>query len=113
MVPAGRRQTTRESELGGGLIPASATAPAFTIDGLTDLSFPQDRGWALRAGANYQLSRRWSIEPSFIHWDVGASPVRYMTATFTVNGITAQQQLGALEPDNVTDEVSVSVGFHF
>jgi opacity protein-like surface antigen len=95
------------------MIPATSTAPAFTIDGFTDLSFPQHRGWALRAGAKYQLSPRWSVEPSFIHWDVGASPVRELTATFTVNGIPARQQLGALEPDNVTNEVSVGLGFHF
>lgn len=107
------RQTTRESKLGSGVIPATSTAPAFTIDSFTDLSFPQHRGWALRAGATYQVSRRWSLEPSFTHWDVGASPVREMTATFTVNGVTARQQLGALEPDNVTNEASVSLGFHF
>lgn len=106
-------QTTRESKFGSGDIPATPTAPAFTLNGLTDLSFPQDSGWALRARAKYQVSRRWSVEPSFIHWDVGASPVREMTATFTVNGISAQQQLGAFEPDNSTDEVNVSVGFHF
>jgi len=106
-------QTTRESKLGGGDIPATPDAPAFTINGFTDLSFPQHDGWALRAGGKYQVSRRWSVEPSFIHWNVGASPVREMTATFTVNGITARQQLGAYEPDNFTNEVTVSVGVHF
>jgi hypothetical protein len=106
-------QTTRQSKVGGGNIPATSTAPAFTIDGFTDFAFPQDRGWALRAGARYQLSRRWTIAPSFTHWDVDTSPVRYTTATFTVDGVTAQQQLGAVEPDNVTNELAVNLGFHF
>jgi hypothetical protein len=106
-------QTTRESKFGSGDIPATPDAPAFTLNGLTDLSFPQDHGWALRARGNYQVSRRWSVEPAFIHWNVHASPVRETTATFTVNGVTAQEPLGAFEPDNVTNEVSVSVGYHF
>lgn len=106
-------QTTRQSKVGSGRIPATSDAPAFTIDGFTDLSFPQHRGWALRADATYQVSRRWSVQPSFIHWNVGASPVRSTTATFTVNDVRAQQQLGFLEPDNNTNEVFVSLGFHF
>ena len=32
-------QTTRDSELGGGDVPATPTAPAFTIDGFSDISF--------------------------------------------------------------------------
>jgi hypothetical protein len=30
-----------------------------------------------------------------------------------VNGITAQQQLGAYEPVNSTNEFAVKLGFHF
>jgi hypothetical protein len=107
------RQTTRQSMLGGGDVPATPTAPAFTINGFTDLSFPQDQGWALRAHAKYQLSPRWSVEPSFIHWNVSASAVRSTTVTFTINGITAEQPLGAYEPLNITNEWSVNLGFHF
>jgi hypothetical protein len=106
-------QTTRQSKLGGGEVPATSTAPAFTIDRFTDLSLPQHRGWALRGGAKYQVTPRWSIEPSYIYWHVSDSEVRYTTVTFTVNGVSAEQQLGAYEPVNVTHEWSVNVGFHF
>ncbi len=37
----------------------------------------------------------------------------FTTATFTVNGITTDQDLGAVEPVNSTNEWSVNVGFHF
>ncbi len=106
-------QTTRDSALGGGDVPATATAPAFTIDGLTDVSFAQHAGWALRASATYQVTRRWSAEPFYIRWHVSASPVSYETATFTVNNVTAEEQLGAYEPLNVTREYGVKLGFHF
>jgi len=106
-------QKTRDSALGGGDVPATPIAPAFTIDGFTDFSFKQDRGWGLRASAKYQMARRWSVEPGYIHWNVSASNVDYSTATFTVNGITARQQLGAYEPDNATNEYFVNLGFHF
>ena len=56
-------QKTRDSELGGGDVPATPTAPAFTIDGFTDISFAQHGGWALRASAKYQVTRHWSVEP--------------------------------------------------
>jgi hypothetical protein len=106
-------QKTRDSELGGGSVPATTTAPAFTIDGFSDISFAQHSGWALRASARYQATRRWSVEPYYVHWSVGASGVSYETATFTVNGVTAQEQLGAYEPWNVTHEFGVKLGFHF
>jgi len=106
-------QTTRESQLGSGDIDATPIAPAFTIDRFTDLSFPQHRGWALRAGAKYQFTRRWSVAPRFTHWGVSASEVRFTTVAFTVNGITATQDLGAIEPVNSTTEWSVNLGFHF
>jgi len=106
-------QKTRDSALGGGGIPATPTAPAFTLNGFTDVSFSQHAGWALRGSAKYQLTRHWSAEPYFVYWRVNASPVNYETATFTVNGITAHQQVGAYEPLNMTREFGVKLGFHF
>ena len=67
----------------------------------------------MRASATYPLSRHLSLEPYFVHWTVSASPVNYETATFTVNNITAQEQLGAYEPDNNTNEFGVRFGFRF
>lgn len=106
-------QNTRNTKLGGGRVPATATAPAFSIDGFSDVSFDQHSGWALRAGAKYQLTSTWSVEPHYIHWSIGDSPANYETATFTVNGVTARQQLGFYEPRNVTGEFAVKVGVHF
>jgi hypothetical protein len=106
-------QVTRDSQLGGGDVPATASAPAFTIQGFSDISFDQHSGWALRGHAKYQMTRQWSVEPEFIHWNVGDSPVNHETATFTVNGITARQQLGAYEPLNRTDEFVVKLGYRF
>jgi hypothetical protein len=34
-------QKTRDSALGGGFIPATPSAPAFTINGFSDISFSQ------------------------------------------------------------------------
>jgi hypothetical protein len=106
-------QDTRNSKLGGGDVPATPTAPAFTIDGITDISFAQHGGWALRASAKYQATRAWSVEPYYVHWSVDASPVSHQTATFTVNHVTAHQQLGAYEPNNTTNEFGVKLGLHF
>jgi hypothetical protein len=106
-------QRTHDSQLGGGDVPATPIAPAFTIEGLSDISFDQHSGWALRAGATYQMTRHWSVEPEYIHWNVSASPVNYETATFTVNSITVGQQLGAYEPLNRTNEFIGKLGFHF
>lgn len=106
-------QTTRNSKLGGGEVPATPSAPSFTIDGLSDASFDQHSGWGLRARAKYQVTRRWSLEPEYTHWNIGASPVSEETATFTVNRITARQQLGAYEPLNTTNEFVVKLGFRF
>lgn len=106
-------QKTRDSALGGGDVPATPTTPAFTIDGFTDIAFSQSRGWALRASAKYPVSRHVSLEPYYVRWSVSASPVNYEIATFTVNDVTAQEQLGAYEPDNVTNEFGVKLGFHF
>ena len=106
-------QKTRGSQLGGGNIPATTTAPAFTIEGFSDVSFSQSGGWAFRAGAKYQLTRRWSVEPFYIHWDVSASPANDQTATFTVNRVTAHEQIGFFEPFNTTNEFGVKLWFHF
>ena len=48
-----------------------------------------------------------------MRWNVSSSPVNYETATFTVNNVTAQEQLGAYEPVNVTSEFGVRLGVHF
>jgi len=106
-------QTTRNGKWGGGDLPATATMPPFTIKGITDIDFEQHNGWALRTSAKYYLMPRWSVEPYFVHWSVDASPVNYQTASFTVNNVTAQQQLGAFEPFNTTSEFGVKLGFHF
>jgi hypothetical protein len=106
-------QNTHDSKRGGGDVPATPVAPAFSVDGFSDISFDQHSGWALRAGAKYEITSRWSVAPEYIHWNVGASTVNYETATFTVNGITARQQLGFYEPLNTTDEFVVKLGFRF
>lgn len=106
-------QNTHGSLLGGGDVPATPLAPAFTIEGFSDISFDQHSGWAVRASAKYHFSRRWSVEPEYIHWNVSDSPVSYETATFTVNGITVDEQLGAYEPLNTTNEFVVRLGVRF
>jgi hypothetical protein len=106
-------QKTRGSELGGGDVPATTTAPAFTIDGFSDVSFSQPRGWALRASAKYQVTRHWSLEPYYVHWNVSASPVNDQTVTFTVNHVTARERIGFYEPFNTTEEFGFKWGFHF
>jgi hypothetical protein len=106
-------QQTHDSELGGGLVPATTTTPAFTIGGFTDISFAQHGGWALRASTKYQVTTHWSVEPYYIRWSVNTSPVNYETVTFTVNNVTAKEQMGAYEPWNVTNEFGVKLGLHF
>ncbi len=106
-------QKTRGSALGGGDVPATATAPAFTIDAFSDASFSQSTGWALRASAKYQVTRRWSLEPFYVRWSVSASPANDQTVTFTVNRVTARERIGFYEPFNTTDEIGVKWGFHF
>jgi hypothetical protein len=106
-------QKTRQSAFAGADIPATASAPAFTIDRFTDVSFAQHRGWALRASAKYRVVRLLFVEPYYIHWTVGDSPVNQVTATFTVNRVTARQPLGFYEPRNATNEWGVKLGFHF
>jgi hypothetical protein len=106
-------QKTRGSALGGGDVPATAIAPPFAIDGFTDVSFSQAGGWALRASAKYQVTRHWSLEPYYVHWNVSASPPNDQTVTFTVNQVTARERIGFYEPLNTTNEFGVKWGFHF
>jgi hypothetical protein len=106
-------QKTRDSAFGGGDVPATPTAPAFTIDGFSDVAFSQHEGWALRAGARYQLAARWFLEPQYVHWKVAGSTPNDETATFTVHNITAQEHLGFYEPLNHTNEFEVQLGFAF
>jgi hypothetical protein len=106
-------QKTRDSELGGGYVPATTTAPIFIINGFTDIAFDQHRGWALRASAKYQVTAHWSVEPYYIRWSVSASPVHDETVAFTVNNVTAHELLSAYEPSNFTNEFGVKLGLHF
>jgi len=106
-------QHTHDSQLGGGDAPATATAPAFTIDSFTDIAFSQTRGWALRAGTAFPITARWSLQPYYVRWDVQSSPVESETVTFTVNHVTAREQLGFYEPHNITNEIGVRLGLHF
>jgi hypothetical protein len=106
-------QTTRNSALGSGDIPATPGAPAFTINGFEDISFDQHSGRAWRASAKYQITPTILIEPYFVYWHVADSTVSAGTITFTVNGITAQEELGFLEPLNTTREAGVKFGFRF
>jgi len=103
-------QKTRDSELGGGDIPATPTAPAFTLNGFTDVSFDQHSGWAFRTSAKYQINKHWSLEPYYIRWHVSASDTNGEIATFTVNGVAAQEQFTAYEPRNLTHEFGVKLG---
>ena len=106
-------QTTRDSQLGSGEVPATPTAPAFTIEGFSDISFDQHSGWALRASARYRFTKHWSVEPFYVYWNVDASRVNYETVAFTVNGVTAVERFGAYEPDNFTHEFGVKLAFSF
>jgi hypothetical protein len=106
-------QNTHESQLGGGIVSATDTAPAFTIVAFSDIAFTQHQGWALRASAKYHVNRRWSLEPAYVYWHVSDSPVRAAPVTFTVNGVTAKEQFGAFEPVNYTNEFLVKLGYHF
>ena len=106
-------QTTRDSDLGSGIVPATPTAPSFSIDGFTDISFSQTSGHAFRASAQFDLTPRVSLTPYFVRWSVDSSAVNTETVTFTVNNITAHEQFGAYEPFNTTREFGVRIGFHF
>lgn len=106
-------QTTRDSKLGGGVVPATTTAPSFTLGDFTDFSFDQHVGWALRASTSYQVTRRWSIEPYYVRWRVNPSSTTAGSVAFTVNSVTARQPLNAFEPLNMTNELGVKIGVRF
>ena len=93
-------------------VPPTATAPAFTIDGFTDVSSRRPEGGLLRASAKYPLSTRMWVEPDHVRWAVNASAANQETVTFTVHNVTAREQLGFYEPFNVTNEFGVRLGFH-
>jgi hypothetical protein len=61
-------------------VPATPTAPAFTIDGFTDVSFAA-RGWALRASAKYQIRHSRRAMLSLEHQRLAGDD---QTVTFTV-----------------------------
>lgn len=105
--------TTRDSLLGGGLVPATSTTPSFSIGDFTDFSFKQRHGWGLRAGASYAITRSWSVEPYYVRWRVGDSPSSAGSVAYTVNAITVRQTLNAYEPLNFTNEFGVKIGLHF
>lgn len=105
--------TTRNSLLGGGTVPATPTTPTFSIGDFTDLSFTQRTGRALRASASYQVNRSWSIEPYYVRWRVDDSTVNSGSVAYTVNSITARQTFNYHEPPNFTNEFGVKVGLHF
>ncbi len=106
-------QHTRNSALGSGDIPPTATAPGFSIDSFSDISFSQHAGWAMRASGTYQATRHWSVTPFYVHWSVSSSPDNTETVVFTVNGVSAREQFGAYEPFNTTNEFGVKLGLHF
>lgn len=106
-------QKTRNSLLGGGTIPATATTPSFAIGDFTDFSFDQRNGWALRASASYPVTRALTVEPYYVRWRVGDSPVMSGSVAYAVNGITARQTLNAYEPLNMTNEFGVKIGIRF
>lgn len=106
-------QTTRNSLLGSGTVPATSTAPAFTIGDFTDLSFDQHDGRAFRVSAVVPVSDHWSIQPYYTHWRVEDSPVTTGSVAYTVGGITARGQLNAYEPLNTTAEAGVKIAFRF
>ena len=105
--------TTRNSLLGGGTVPATETAPSFVIGGFTDLSFKQRTGMAWRASASLAVTRSWSIEPYYVRWRVENSTINSGSVAYTVNGITARRSIDYLEPLNVTNEAGVKIGLRF
>lgn len=105
--------TTRNSLLGGGTVPATSSTPAFVIGDFTDLSFKQRTGLAWRVSASLAISRSWSIEPYYVRWRVEDSTINSGSVAYTVNGITARRTLDYLEPLNVTNEAGVKVGLRF
>jgi serine/threonine-protein kinase len=98
-TPSGRR-----AALYGGL----ARAAILALAAILNVSARPRAGAASAAPVMRSVC---SIRPAIR--SVGASSVNYQTATFTVNHVTAHQQLGAYEPFNVTNEFGVRLGLHF
>jgi hypothetical protein len=59
------------------------------------------------------MTTSWSVEPYYIRWSISASPVNSETVSFTVNNVTANEEMGFYEPWNVTNEFGVKLGLHF
>lgn len=106
-------QTTRNSLLGSGTLPATPTAPTFTIGDFTDLSFDQHDGRGFRVSAAVPVSDRWSVQPYYTYWRVEDSPVTTGSVAYAVGGITARGQLTAYEPLNTTAEAGVKIALRF
>ena len=105
-------QTTRDSLLGGGTVPATSTTPAFAIGDFTDFSFDQHKGMAFRASASYAIGR-WSVAPYYTRWRVNDSPITTGSVAYAVNNVTVRQTLNAYEPLNMTNEYGVKLGVRF
>ena len=54
-----------------------------------------------------------SVQPYYVRWAVQSSAVESETVTFTVNHVTAREQLDFYEPFNVTNEIGVRLGLRF
>ena len=107
------RQKTINSALSGGVVPATAIAPAFTIDGFEDVAFEQHKGFGVRGSAKFEFNRHWSLQPYWIYWGVDDSTISPASVTFTVRGVTAVEQFSALEPNNWTNEFGIKFGVRF
>ena len=107
------RQKTIDSALGGGQVPATNTAPAFTIDAFSDVAFEQHQGFAVRASAKYQFNRRFAVQPYWIYWGVDDSTRSDASVTFSVRGIPAVEQFTAVEPKNWTNEFGAKFSVRF
>ena len=107
------RQKTIDSALGGGVVPATPIAPAFSIDAFDDIEFEQHKGFGIRGSAKYEFNRHWSVQPYWIYWGVADSTVSPASVTFTVRGVTAVEQFTAVEPENWTNEFGIKLGVRF
>lgn len=106
-------QQTRNSLLGSGTVPATSTAPAFTLGDFSDMSFEQHHGRAVRASAAIPVTNRWSIQPYYTYWRITDSPLTSASVAYAVGGVTVRAQLSAYEPLNTTAEAGVKIAFRF
>jgi len=91
-------QKTRDSALGGGDIPATRARPRSRSTASATCRFRSTGDGRLAPSAKYQVTRRWSVEPYYVHWRVSASPVSYEDRHVHRQHITAREQFGAYEP---------------